>query len=378
MGLPPRPGLGLSGIGETYRRIALCEISVREIRLYTGLIGSRDGMALSPGVLEGWRRPLVGLLDWLRNLFRIPRSAPSPGTGTAPITAEHAAVPPLAVSAGRFELRVGVVSTVGNVREHNEDNFYVPGRPSLKASAASAEGGALPPGEVDGPAIDGVTDGLSGLFLVADGMGGQMAGEKASEMAVEVIPEQLQKRLGPEDDEKTVRKAVREAIAEANKEILTQSHLFAEYANMGTTVVLALFQGGRVYVAGIGDSRVYRLRDGRLERLTTDHSLAEALVGAKTIRPEEAENHKFRHVLYLYLGCKDARDGPEEIRTLDLRSGDRYLLASDGLTGVVRDATLAEVLGASDDPQRIAQALTNRALENRSKDNITSVVIHVK
>jgi protein phosphatase len=328
----------------------------------------------------------VGLFDWLRNLVRPPAEAAAPiaasppAGGDEPITAEHPVIPSLALAAGRFELRVGVVSTVGNVREHNEDNFYVPGRPSLQASAAGVGGTGLPPGEVNGPAVDVVSspEGLPGLFLVADGMGGQMAGEKASEMAVEVIPEQLAKRLGPDDDEKAVKKAVREAVAEANKEILTQSHLFPEFANMGTTVVLALFRGDRAYLAGIGDSRAYRLRDGKLDRLTTDHSLAEALVGAKTIRPEEAENHKFRHVLYLYLGCKDARDGPEEIRTLDLRSGDRFLLASDGLTGVVRDALIAEILGACDDPQRAAQTLTNRALENRSKDNITCVVIQVK
>ncbi len=113
---------------------------------------------------------------------------------------------------------------------------------------------------------------------------------------------------------------------------------------MGTTIVLALFRGDRVYITGIGDSRAYRLRDGRLERLTEDHSLADALVKAGTIRPEEVENHKFRNVLYLYLGCKDARDGPEEIRTLDVRRGDVFLLATDGLTSVVRDEVLAEVL----------------------------------
>src|SRR5206468_533749 len=129
--------------------------------------------------------------------------------------------------------------------------------------------------------------------------------------------------------------------------------------------------------AGIGDSRAYRLREGRLEQLTKDHSLAKALEEAGTIRPEEVSSHKFNHVLYLYLGSKDAREGPEEVRVLDCRPGDQYLLASDGLTGVVRDELIAEVLQANPDPQRAAQALVNRALENRSKDNITCVVIHV-
>jgi protein phosphatase len=290
-------------------------------------------------------------------------------------------MPSISLPTGRYELRVGVVSTTGNVREHNEDNYYVPGRPSLRvapqfpetASWGSSGGGGVT--AVEEPAPGG--NGLPGLFLVADGMGGQLAGEKASEMAVEIVPGELRKRLGADDDEKALKRAIRDAVAEANKEILAQSHLVTEFANMGTTIVLALFRGDRAYITGIGDSRAYRLRDGRLERLTTDHSLADALVGAGTIRPEEVENHKFRHVLYLYLGCKDARDGPEEIRAVDVRPGDRFLLASDGLTGVVRDGVIAEVLLACEDPQRAAQALINRALENRSKDNITCVVIQV-
>ena len=90
---------------------------------------------------------------------------------------------------------------------------------------------------------------------------------------------------------------------------------------MGTTVVLAQFRFDRVFVAGIGDSRAYRLRDGRLEQLTKDHSLADALLDAGTITAEELPNHKFKNVLYLYLGSKDARGGPEDVRVLDVRPG---------------------------------------------------------
>jgi protein phosphatase len=196
-------------------------------------------------------------------------------------------------------------------------------------------------------------------------------------MAVSVIPEFVDRLIGHDLDERGTVKAIKTAVAEANKEILAQSHLNPDYSNMGTTIVLALFRGQRVYLAGIGDSRAYRLRDGRFERLTKDHSLAMALEEAGTISPEETENHRFRNVLYLYLGCKEARDGPEEIRSLELGRGDRFLLATDGLTGVVRDETIAEVLASCSNPQRAAQALVNRALENRSKDNITCLVIQV-
>jgi serine/threonine protein phosphatase PrpC len=166
-------------------------------------------------------------------------------------------------------------------------------------------------------------------------------------------------------------------VAEANQEILGSSGTVAEYANMGTTVVLALFRRDRVYVAGIGDSRAYRLRDGRLEQLTKDHSLADALGDAGTITKEEVPNHKFKNILYLYLGSRDARGGPEDVRVLDVRVGDRFLLASDGLTGVVRDETIAELLTAHDDPQRAARALKDLALANDSRDNVTCLVIHV-
>jgi protein phosphatase len=332
----------------------------------------------------------VGANDWFGHIWSrffgrveppgLPPRAPNDET-----TQDHPLLPSISLPAGRFELKVGVVSTTGNVREHNEDNFYVPGRPSLKGSDSegSTWGMVGPPGTSPVPPVAPDNNGgrppdeLEGLFMVADGMGGQLAGEKASEMAVEIIPDELRKRLSDHDDEKDVKRAIRDAVAEANKEILAQSHLVTEFDKMGTTIVMALFRGDRAFIAGLGDSRAYRLRDGKLERLTTDHSLADALVGAGTIRAEEAENHKFRHVLYLYLGCKEARDGPEEIRSVDVRQGDRFLLSSDGLTGVVRDAVIAEVLLACDDPQRAAQTLTKRALENRSRDNITCVVIQV-
>ena len=129
-------------------------------------------------------------------------------------------------------------------------------------------------------------------------------------------------------------------------------------------------------MAGIGDSRAYRLREGRLEQLTKDHSLADALLDAGTITADELPTHKFKNVLYLYLGSKDARTGPEDVRVLDVRPGDRLLMASDGLTGVVPDKELARVLGTVDDPQKAAVELKNLALANDSKDNVTCLIIH--
>ena len=276
-------------------------------------------------------------------------------------------------------MRHGVVSVTGHVREHNEDSYYVPSH--AHAATPPLVGTGTPTRSDDtfssAPTLDQPMLGPRGLFIVADGMGGQLAGEKASQMAVELIPHEIVKRIDPGGDEKAVQRAVRDSVAQANQEILTQSLLHPDYANMGTTVVLAHFQGGRAYVSGIGDSRAYRLRGDKLDQLTRDHSLANALGEAGTIRPEEVENHKFKHVLYLYLGSKDARDGPEEVRVIDVQRGDQFLLATDGLMGVVRDDEIRDILRAHDDPQRAAQALVDRALDLRSKDNVTAVVIHL-
>ncbi len=266
-------------------------------------------------------------------------------------------------------LRVGVVSTVGNYREHNEDNFYLP------TLAGKAMGGGT--GSRDASMEIKIEEGISYPCVVADGMGGQLAGEKASQMAVEIIPKELSRRIASdESDDKSVQRAIKDAFAAANQEILGLSVVQTEFNNMGTTVVLALFRNDRVYFAGIGDSRAYRFRDGQVEQLTKDHSLAQALLEAGTITAEELPNHKFNHVLYLYLGSKDARGGPEDIRSAEVRVGDRFLLASDGLTGVVSDAKLAEVVTDSDDPQVAARTLMKMALDNNSKDNVTCLVIH--
>ena len=310
----------------------------------------------------------VSWYSWFVNMIRRAFG----NDGAIPIdpeaTAEYPSPSSLTLIPGVWKLLVGVVSTVGNYREHNEDNYYVPGRSPVQHDAPSVETTEQAAATLES----------KNLFIVADGMGGQQAGEQASLMAVEIIPKALARRLPPDvTDPAVIQTAIREAVAEANQEILGCSGAVTEYSSMGTTMVLALFRQDRVYVAGIGDSPAYRLRDGKIEQLTKEHSLARALKDAGTITEEELQNHKFRNVLYLYLGCPDARSGPEEIRELEIQPGDRFLLASDGLTGVVRDEEIARIVESYNDPQRSASALKERALANDSKDNVTCLVIHV-
>ena len=287
--------------------------------------------------------------------------------GDVDATDEFATMSSLTLLPGQLKLKVGVVSVRGNYRPHNEDNYFVPGRHPVRPDVA------------DGSAeIPAMTLEPENLFIVADGMGGQQAGEKASLMAVELIPKAITRRLTAEEREpRQIQESIREAVAEVNSEILGSSGLVTEYSNMGTTVVLAQFRQDRVFIAGIGDSRAYRLRESKLEQLTKDHSLADALLDAGTITKQELSTHKFKNVLYLYLGSKDARSGPEEIRVLDVRPGDRFLLASDGLTGVVPDEELARVLCTVSDPQQAAVMLKDMALDNDSKDNVTCLIINV-
>lgn len=268
----------------------------------------------------------------MQNLFGKP---PRGEAGDPDATADFPTPASHTLYSGHLKLRVGVISVVGHYREHNEDNFYVPGRNSVRWDLPTSPEGS---GEV----VATVHDSSNEPFIVADGMGGQQAGEQASKMAVDLIPKAIKRRLpAGVDDPKAVQATIRDACAEANQEIIGCSGAVPEYSNMGTTVVLALFHNDRAYIAGIGDSRAYRLRGGHLEQLTKDHSLADALGEAGTISKEEVPNHKFKNVLYLYLGSKDARGGPEDVRVLDVQPGDRFLLASDGLTGVVRDDDLA-------------------------------------
>src|SRR5262249_8926747 len=191
------------------------------------------------------------------------------------------------------------------------------------------------------------------LFLVADGMGGQERGEQASGMAAEIIPRVLHDRLAARE---AVAEAVQHALAEANEAIVDAGRTQPEGRRMGTTAVLALHQADRLYVAGLGDSRAYLIRDGRVEQLTVDHSVAQALVACGALTPEEARHSPYQHVLHKFLGCANMYEGAE-IRPLTPQAGDRLVLASDGLTNHVTDDDLREGPKSFADPQDWADYL---------------------
>jgi PPM family protein phosphatase len=244
-------------------------------------------------------------------------------------------------------LNIGKCTLLGNYRENNEDSIEVKQFPDMT------------------------------LCIVADGMGGQAAGEIASKRAIEVVPRELRKNLAGAGNEDQLKQVVRKAVVQANEEIITMGSLDRDLKSMGTTIVLTLWRKGReLYVTNLGDSRAYLVRGGKIEQLTIDHSLAWALVENKTISPEEAKEHRFKNVLWKYLGSKEIGDGPD-VKPILLEKGDRFLLCSDGLTGPVPDEKILQFVQEHPDVQACADGLGQLALDMGSRDNVSCIVIEV-
>jgi protein phosphatase len=216
-----------------------------------------------------------------------------------------------------------------------------------------------------------VVDEEHNLFLVADGMGGQERGEQASGLAAELIPKIMQDRLAAQEE---TTQAMRTALTEANQAIVDAGRDQPAGRRMGTTAVLAVKHDDQVYVAGLGDSRAYLIRGDRVEQLTVDHSVAQALVASGVLTPEEAKNSPWQHVLHKFLGCAELADGAD-VRPFTPEAGDRLLLASDGLTNHVTEDDLRKGARTIDNPQEWAEQLTRTALDRGSRDNVTCIVV---
>jgi len=216
-----------------------------------------------------------------------------------------------------------------------------------------------------------VADPQHNLYLVADGMGGQEAGELASGLAADIIPKVVQDRLAQKEDP---RDAVQRALAEANEAIVHAGRNQPAGRRMGTTAVVAVRQADKFYVAGLGDSRAYLVRHGRVDQLTVDHSVAMALELNGTLTPEQARNSPWQHVLYRFLGCAEMTEGAE-VRPFIPEGGDRLLLATDGLTNHITAEDLKEGVDKFLDPQSWADHLVSLALSRGSRDNVTCIVV---
>lgn len=252
----------------------------------------------------------------------------------------------MADDAEKIRLQAAARSITGPYRDHNEDNYFC--------------------------------DPDTGVFVVADGMGGQQAGERASGLAVELLPPLLSGISGePEVEGQPLDARIAEAIQQVNHDIHEYGLKHPECHQMGTTVVLAVVVGHRMFVSGVGDSRVYHVRNGSAKQVTTDHTVTEALMQRGIITEEQAKVHRFRHVLWRYLGTAELGE-PAEVHEVELHPGDRFLLASDGLTGVVDDAEICQIVSSASTPEDAVSQLEQRSQELDSHDNVTCLVLQVE
>jgi protein phosphatase len=247
-------------------------------------------------------------------------------------------------------LNIGRCTLLGNYRENNEDSIDVKAFPDMT------------------------------VCLVADGMGGQAAGEVASKRAIEIVPRELKKYITGSVGNEEVKSIIRRSVVQANEEIMAMAALDRELKNMGTTIVVTLWRKGSalMYIAGMGDSRVYHIRGKRIDQITVDHSIAQALVEAKTITAADARTHRYKNVLWKYLGSPEVGEGPE-VKVVQIQAGDRFLLCTDGLTGVVSDEQLVAFIQEerNRDVQVCADGLGQLALDQGSRDNISCIVVEV-
>lgn len=242
-----------------------------------------------------------------------------------------------------FPLYAYGISNKGKVRDSNEDAFNI--REDL------------------------------GLFILSDGMGGHKAGEKASHMAITCLPELVdhELQLMKFDDEECLAGALKEAVTKLSEMICKRAEEDASLHGMGATLMTCLIRNATAAVSHMGDSRMYLLRSGVLERLTEDHTIPGMLLQLGKITQKEALNHPARHMLTRHVGMCDSI--LPEVSLLELEEGDRLLLCSDGLTNMVSEREIGQIILDEPDLEKACKKLVNTANEAGGADNITVVLI---
>jgi protein phosphatase len=234
------------------------------------------------------------------------------------------------------------LSDVGHCRETNEDNYFF--------------------------------DTTLGVYTVADGMGGHAAGEVASRLAVEALEETFRGNGGLGENVHQASERLQAAVTEANRRICDSILAHAEQRGMGTTVVTLLVVGDRAVVGHVGDSRAYRLRSERLERLTNDHSWVSEQVKAGLLTDDDAQRHPMRNIVTRALGSRT--EVSADVAETEVVPGDIYLLCSDGLNAMLSDEEIRQTLaGHRDDPEAACRALVEEANARGGEDNTTVIVL---
>ena len=242
-----------------------------------------------------------------------------------------------------MQLSVAARTDVGRIRAGNEDSLY----------AVASES--------------------RGLFIVADGMGGHAAGEVASSMAVQIIAEELEPLQSIDEPGAVERMAL--AVRNANRAIYERTISESEKQGMGTTTSILMLSDAGYLIGQVGDSRIYLLRDGQLRQLTKDHSYVQEQVDAGYLTPEQARYHPYSNVITRCVGANESVE--PDFFAGPISGGDVFLVASDGLTGMVEDRRLHQLMGSKANPARVVDALIAEANGRGGLDNITAILVQV-
>ncbi len=228
-------------------------------------------------------------------------------------------------------------------------------------------------GNEDNFAVDSPPNATRGIFIVADGMGGHAAGEVASEMAVQIVQRELSRVVNLASDDTA--KLTADTLRKANRAIHDRTITEVDKQGMGTTASVLVVSGTRYLIGQVGDSRVYLMRDGMLSQLTKDHSYVQEQVDAGFLTPEQARYHPYSNVITRCVGASP--DVEPDVYRGEVRTGDLFLVASDGLTGMVDDRRLGQLLGSRAEPARKVHALIQEANGRGGLDNITAIIVEV-
>lgn len=208
-----------------------------------------------------------------------------------------------------------------------------------------------------------------GLMILADGMGGYNAGEVASALAIEHAREYLSHELARCTSDARMVDAVQQAIVVANASILAAAARRPECLGMGTTMLVAAVSSRRITIGHVGDSRMYLLRNGKLARLTHDHSVGQAMIDSGALDEQAARLSSLRGVLTRALGVESVVDS--DVTQIEWQNGDRLMLCSDGLTDMINDLEIASILGQSKGAEEVAKVLIQAALDAGGHDNVS-------
>ncbi len=210
------------------------------------------------------------------------------------------------------------------------------------------------------------------VFVVCDGLGGHEKGEIASQMTLRAIMDYFSGEIIPDPVE-----ALKKAIAYANEQVIRHQLLDKSAEGMGTTIVIGLYRDDKIYYAHVGDSRIYLFSPSTgLEQLTLDHSYVQELINRGILTPEEAVHHPRRHVIMRAIGSADSAEPSIGNAPIQLKPGQIVLMCSDGLTGMLTDEEISNILKTPNQTlQQLTQILTDHANQAGGNDNITSLLI---